>query len=218
MPHKIHQHTGKTIDISYDVGRCIHAEACVHGLPAVFDPARKPWIDPDRAPADAVTAVIHRCPTGALHYRRKDGGPAETADAVNTATVAADGPLYLRGDLEVLAPDGTLLLKDTRLALCRCGASKNKPFCDGAHQQAGFRDPGQLGRQAGQSDPAGAGGALRITPLRKGPLQVKGEIRLQSADGRTCRRATELYLCRCGGSANKPFCDGTHAKLGFTGQ
>ncbi len=217
MSQKLRQYPGQTIHISYDQARCIHAEECVHGQPGVFDPTRKPWIDPDQATANAVAEVIHRCPTGALHYQRKDGGPAEAPAPVNSLTVAADGPLYLRGDMEVLTADGTLLLRDTRIALCRCGASKNKPFCDGAHARAGFRDPGQLGKHTDKSDPPTTGQPLQITVQAQGSLQVKGEIQVLSGDAKTRYQATELYLCRCGGSRNKPFCDGSHAKIGFTG-
>ena len=138
MKPKILHYSGEKVAVSYDVRRCIHAAECVHGLPEVFDPGRKPWIDPDRADAEQLLQVIMRCPTGALHLERSDGDQAEPKPEQNTAIVERNGPVYLRGDLELVTLEGEVLLKDTRIALCRCGASENKPFCDGSHVRVGF--------------------------------------------------------------------------------
>lgn len=138
MKSKTLYYSGEKAAVSYDVRRCIHAAECVHGLPDVFDPGRKPWIDPDRAEAEQLLQVIMRCPTGALHLERSDGEPAEPTPERNTAIVERNGPVYFRGDLEIVTREGEVLLKDTRIALCRCGASENKPFCDGSHVRVGF--------------------------------------------------------------------------------
>lgn len=138
MKSKTLHYSGKKAAVSYDVRRCIHAAECVHGLPEVFDPGRKPWIDPDRAEAEQLLQVIMRCPTGALHLERIDGEQAEPTPERNTAIVERNGPVYLRGDLEIVTGEGEVLLRDTRIALCRCGASENKPFCDGSHVRIGF--------------------------------------------------------------------------------
>ncbi|MYH48095.1 MAG: hypothetical protein F4151_00830 [Gammaproteobacteria bacterium] len=140
MKSKILHYSGEKAAVSYDVRRCIHAAACVHGLPDVFDPSRKPWIDPDRAEAEQLLQVIMRCPTGALHLERSDGEHAEPTPERNTAIVERNGPVYLRGDLEIVTGQGEVLLKDTRIALCRCGASENKPFCDGSHVRVEFTE------------------------------------------------------------------------------
>jgi uncharacterized Fe-S cluster protein YjdI len=139
MNEKILVYDGDEITVQYSVTRCIHAAECVRGLPAVFDPNRRPWIDPNAASAEEIAAVVQRCPTGALHFVRKDGGEAEAEPEENTITLVPDGPLYLHGNIEIQHSDGTVLLQDTRVALCRCGASKAKPFCDGSHTQAGFQ-------------------------------------------------------------------------------
>ena len=60
------------------------------------------------------------------------------------------------------------------------------------------------------------GGPLNVTPLKNGPLRARGPLEVLSGTGRTVRRVTQAMLCRCGGSANKPYCDGTHARNGFT--
>ncbi|SEJ00082.1 Uncharacterized Fe-S cluster protein YjdI [Deinococcus reticulitermitis] len=138
-------YTAPEITVYYDRGRCIHYAACVRGLPEVFDTAKKPWIQPAQAQADAVAEVVRRCPTGALHYvYAAHGGPPELPEPA-TVEVRENGPLFLRGDLTLHAPDTASPggpVHDTRAALCRCGQSGNKPFCDGSHRQAGFVAPG----------------------------------------------------------------------------
>jgi len=213
MAPKIHRYEGKSLTVLYDAGRCIHAAECVRGLPRAFDPERRPWVVPDAAGADELAEVIRRCPTGALHYERKDGGYAEEPAEQNEVTVNADGPLHLRGRIEIASPDHTVLLVDTRVALCRCGASRNKPFCDRAHAGAGFRDPGVWSGNGVEATPSNDP-VLQVVCCPDGPLVFQGDLRLHQADGRTTavrRRA----LCRCGGSAEKPFCDGSHARIGF---
>ena len=101
-----------------------------------------------------------------------------------------------------------------RATLCRCGASKNKPFCDNSHREIGFGASGEPA--SGQTDMQPVrGGLLAIDPQTNGPLRVRGNLEIVSGTGRVVARVTSTYLCRCGGSANKPFCDGTHAKIGF---
>jgi len=131
-------YAGAGITVSYDRARCRHVAECVRGLPLVFDPDRRPWIvvanEPD---ALLVAEVVRRCPTGALHYTLA-AGPAEVPDPVTTVTAVPDGPLLARGDLRLdLGEAGTMA--ETRAALCRCGSSANKPFCDGSHERTGWR-------------------------------------------------------------------------------
>jgi len=109
---------GKAIDVSYDVRRCIHASACVRGLPATFDRQRIPWIEPDKSSAADVAEVIMRCPTGALQFERKDAGLPEPIPKKNTITLVPNGPLYVRGELKVISPQGELLHQDTRSPHC----------------------------------------------------------------------------------------------------
>jgi uncharacterized Fe-S cluster protein YjdI len=127
------------IVVYFDPRLCIHAQECVRGLPAVFDRTHKPWIAPDRAAPDQIAAVVTRCPTGALHFERTDGGPAEAEPQENVVTLAPNGPLYVRGSIVVTDAEGVEVRRDTRVALCRCGHSKQKPFCDNSHLEAGFR-------------------------------------------------------------------------------
>ena len=95
--------------------------------------------DPDAAPPDEIAQTILRCPSGALHFTRTDDGEQETADEQLTVTPQKGGPLYLRGRIQIRDRDGSVVREDTRIALCRCGASENKPFCDNSHVRIGFR-------------------------------------------------------------------------------
>ncbi len=215
---RIHEYRGGRIVVSYDVARCIHAKKCVHGLPAVFDPERRPWVNADGAEPERIAEVVVRCPTGALRFERTDGGAQEAAPEVNTVTVAENGPLYLSGDLEIRMPDGEVR-RENRAALCRCGASANKPYCDNAHAEIGFRDAGGLGQvklAPAASEDAGDGAApLAVKPSPNGPLAIAGPLELRAAAGGAGARGSRGALCRCGASANKPFCDGSHAAIGF---
>lgn len=132
-------YASKEIAVSYDPRRCIHAERCVHGAPEVFDPEKRPWIQPGEASADKLAAVIAECPTGALRYERLDGGPAEKVPEEVSITFAKDGPIYVRGPMPVADGAGNRYEDaGARYALCRCGGSSNKPYCDGTHTKVGF--------------------------------------------------------------------------------
>ena len=126
------------IEVHWEPRFCIHSRSCIRRLGKVFDPSARPWIDVDAADPDEIAETILTCPTGALHFRRIDGGEQEAAAAETTVEARPNGPLFVRGRLRVVDADGQLIREDTRLALCRCGASENKPFCDGSHRRIGF--------------------------------------------------------------------------------
>ncbi|MDX6512770.1 MAG: hypothetical protein QOE36_2274 [Gaiellaceae bacterium] len=111
---------------------------CYRGLGGVFKPEARPWVDVDAADAEAISATILTCPTGALHFRRLDGAPQEEPEAETTIEPRPNGPLFVRGRVRLVDVDGRLIREDSRVALCRCGASENKPFCDGSHRKIGF--------------------------------------------------------------------------------
>ena len=209
-------YTTEGIAVSFDARRCIHAAECVFNLPDVFDPERRPWIEPDRASADRVARVVARCPTGALHFERSDGGVPETPDAENTVRVTRNGPLHVRGVLEVRAEDGTLVAEEVRVALCRCGASRNKPFCDNSHRAIRFVDAGEVFEGGVKPGEAAADRALRIVVDAAGPYRLRGPVVVESADQRVRLEGGQASLCRCGASRNKPFCDGSHRVEGIT--
>lgn len=131
------RYEGDGITITWDAERCIHAGECVKGLPAVFDTERRPWIDAGAAGADEVAEVIDRCPSGALGYERPPGAVHVAAPGVSI-TVQPGGPLYVRGGVALRDGEGAPIEAPERMALCRCGASSKKPFCDGTHSRIGF--------------------------------------------------------------------------------
>ena len=216
MESKVISYPGVDVTVKFDLKRCIHAARCVKGAPQVFKVDRKPWVDPDQGEAAELVEVIHQCPSGALTYVRHDGGAEEPIPSTNSVDVVEDGPLYLRGDITILSSEGELLSKDTRIALCRCGASANKPLCDGSHTKASFADPGALKevKMKPVSD-AGEVTALTVKLAGNGPLLLEGPVSVTSADGSSSADGSKAALCRCGASANKPFCDGTHKQIGF---
>ena len=219
MSDTLHVYQNDKIRVTYDATLCVHFAACVRGLPQVFDPKQRPWVAPDRAGADEIADVVERCPTGALHYERLDGGAAEEADVENSVLVSTNGPVYVRGELEVMGAYNTVQRRDTRLALCRCGQSRRKPYCDGSHVAAGFRDPAvaPADRREPLRDDAPIGGPLRIEATQNGPAVLRGNLRLMDASGDVVAQMTRCILCRCGHSKEKPFCDGTHQTIGFAG-
>lgn len=211
---RVRRYAGSGVTVTFDPGRCIHAAECVRSLPAAFDTSRKPWIDASAASAAELKATVMRCPTGALHVVEPDGTDPEPVPARNMVTVRPNGPLYVRGDLEIETPEG--VVRDTRAALCRCGASARKPFCDGSHREAGFRHDGRFELGTPIAPPAGDGdGPLRIRPSKRGPLLFDGILEIRSAGLEKWARIQHPALCRCGQSKRKPFCDATHNEVGF---
>jgi CDGSH-type Zn-finger protein/uncharacterized Fe-S cluster protein YjdI len=210
MSDAVEEYRGTRVVIRFDGSKCIHSRHCVLDGPEVFVANTVgPWIRPDSASVAKVEALARNCPSGAITFERLDGGPDESAPAVNVARIRENGPLALHADLRVADDAPTF-----RATLCRCGASQRKPYCDGSHVTAGFRATGEPASQ--ESQPLAArDGPLHVTPTLDGPLKLAGALEICAGTGRTITRVTETWLCRCGGSANKPFCDGTHRKIGF---
>ena len=202
---------GAELVIAFEAKRCIHARFCVLQQPGVFKAnVVGAWIAPDDATSTpGLVATAENCPSGAIQYRRKDGGPLETPPPVNLIQVRENGPLGFRGQLTV---DGKPI--GTRATLCRCGESKNKPFCDGTHKVVGFTATGEP-VTGDVTALATRNGEVVVEPLHNGPLHVTGNLEVLSGTGRTILKSTELRMCRCGHSGNKPYCDGTHARVGF---
>jgi uncharacterized Fe-S cluster protein YjdI len=141
---RIRRYEGDDITVAYDASRCIHAAECVKGLPRVFNPKSRPWIRPEGAEDERIREVVARCPTGALFIPGGSGPDRPSADPAEPTSirVSGSGPLFLRGPFVVVDHEGNEVIRDSRIALCRCGASKNKPFCDGTHSEIGFPGDG----------------------------------------------------------------------------
>ena len=137
-PRRLQTYATDAITVTFDPTRCIHAAECIRTAPAVFDSRRLRWIKPELGDPELIATAVRRCPTGALAYSLPDG-VAETAD-VASIRPAPNGPLYVRGEVQVETEDGRVIATGVRMALCRCGATKNAPFCDGSHRANGFTD------------------------------------------------------------------------------
>ena len=135
------EYSNKDIKVLWDPEKCIHAGECVRGLPKVFDRQSTPWINMQGAGSDEIKRVIDRCPSGALSYESV-GKAADRGDSEPIARirVTKNGPLLVEGECILYSHDGQELKPKGTYALCRCGGSKKKPFCDGTHQKIGFDD------------------------------------------------------------------------------
>jgi len=127
--------------------KCIHARECVKGLPAVFSKDRSPWIDISKASSEEIKEVVSRCPSGALTCRmnsgnrmKADGMAAKEEKVKAQIKLVKNGPLLVEGSAALLDSSGTVVAREGTYALCRCGGSKKKPFCDGSHLKIGFDD------------------------------------------------------------------------------
>lgn len=207
---------GKDATIHFDAQKCIHSRTCVLSHPDVFVPnVQGEWIHPDAQSVEELMHVAKSCPSGAISVMRNQVANGDAADSngapiVNTVRVRENGPLAFEAALQINGQKQT----NPRATLCRCGQSKNKPYCDGSHSAAGFVASGEPAT-ANFEALAVRNGELNIQPTPNGPLRVVGNVEVVSGTGRTCNKLTQAYLCRCGQSKNKPYCDGSHKAAGF---
>ena len=201
---------GRDLTLVVDMQRCIHSRFCVTGAPKTFIAnVEGPWLHPDETDAELLVEIAHACPSGAIGYRGKGAIPDEGAPQVNMMRVRENGPNAIHAPLVVAGEDAGF-----RATFCRCGASKNKPYCDGSHHEVDFFASGEP--ETISLDPLGTrDGPLRVDPQRNGPLKVTGNLEICAGTGRVVKRVEAAMLCRCGHSKNKPFCDGSHRAAGF---
>lgn len=218
MPEKIYTYESEEITVTWDKFKCIHAKECVHGLPGVFNINEKPWIQPGKSNADEVAEVVMKCPTGALQFLRKDGQAKDYIPKENVLTVVEDGPIYISGDIKLKNLDGEIITEETRVAMCRCGLSKNKPYCDNSHIQGEFSantdyNPERLLLEETEEK----GGELSVTIFPNAPFVLEGKYTV-SGENQEVSTEKKMSFCRCGASQNKPFCDGSHKAAGFSSE
>ncbi|HEC27815.1 MAG TPA: hypothetical protein ENI67_10505 [Gammaproteobacteria bacterium] len=211
--NNVFSYPGDEIDVTWDGRLCIHIEECGRAEGELFVTGRNPWCLPDTSSIDEVIEVCERCPSGALTYNVKSGNVEQAPDE-NTVLVSYNGPLFITGDLEIEGLADDMPEIQHRVALCRCGKSSNKPFCDNSHIKADFIDYGAVGERG--ADTVAKGGKLNIRLFQDGPLKITGNMKIMASSGRVAWQGDETALCRCGASEKKPFCDGSHRKIGFS--
>jgi len=144
--------------------------------------------------------------------RQKSQGAPRLLDVPNEALISNGGPIQLTGNLTLVREDGTVQYAN-HLALCRCGGSNSKPTCDGQHLEVEFLNPGKI-TQASDIPPSARPSKITISCIKDGPITFRGRLRLHNQFGQECVKMRGS-LCRCGQSASKPFCDGSHERVGF---
>jgi uncharacterized Fe-S cluster protein YjdI len=133
----IKEYKKEDLTIVWKPKTCIHSEECVKRLPKVYRPDNKPWIQPENASIEDLKKQINACPSGALSYI-VDREQVENSSVGTKVDIMQNGPLLIHGSLTIVATNGEIETKKQTTAFCRCGASQNKPYCDGKHKQVGF--------------------------------------------------------------------------------
>ena len=207
MPNYQHSYENDVIKVSFNGRICAHAGYCFRELREVFDGARNPPIKLEGGTTEEIIRVVELCPSSALTYHRLDDGQNEKPAEEATAALIANGPLALRGDLTL--GDKTY----PRLTLCRCGKSREKPFCDASHKRHNFDDEKTTAAEDITDDQKLE--SVTLNPSPNGPILFEGKITFKTKEsGNICSREKGA-ICRCGESNNKPFCDGTHGTIDF---
>jgi uncharacterized Fe-S cluster protein YjdI len=146
MPLDTLKYTNKEVTIVWKPKVCIHSTLCWKGLIEVFNPKEKPWIKMNGAATEKIIEQVRQCPSGALsYYLNEDIIADETTDKVVAESasilkieVTPNGPYLIKSECLIVHQDGKEETKTGTVALCRCGASQNKPYCDGGHRSIGF--------------------------------------------------------------------------------
>ncbi|MDT0558325.1 (4Fe-4S)-binding protein [Ichthyenterobacterium sp. W332] len=134
----IKEYSNDEVTIVWKPEKCIHSGICVRGLPKVFKPKDRPWITINAATTEDLVNTVKKCPSGALSYYMNASDDQETQSLETKVEILENGPLLVFGTLKIIHKDGSEETKNRTTAFCRCGASQNKPYCDGAHIKENF--------------------------------------------------------------------------------
>jgi uncharacterized Fe-S cluster protein YjdI len=136
---KVKEYSNDEVTILWKPDLCIHSEKCFKGLPSVFDPNQRPWINAKGASSEEIIKQVGKCPSGALSMKNLNTDKMSEIQDEQIVEVTENGPLMVYGNIKVKMPDGSELSKSRATAFCRCGASGNKPYCDGSHKKIDFK-------------------------------------------------------------------------------
>ncbi|MEQ9186799.1 MAG: (4Fe-4S)-binding protein [Cryomorphaceae bacterium] len=133
----VKEYTNGEVTVVWKPNTCIHSEKCWRGLSSVFNPKGRPWVNIEGASTEEIIAQVDKCPSGALSWYKNDvGKPKQETIKVDTVVeVTNNGPILIHGTIELQHPNGSKEKRETTTALCRCGHSGNKPYCDGSHRK-----------------------------------------------------------------------------------
>lgn len=142
---KVKEYSNGEITVIWKPDLCIHSGNCVKGSPDVFNPKERPWIKPEESASKQIMQTIDTCPSGALSYRIEDkslkNGESEEATGTLKIKATKNGPFLIDSPVEIEISSGEIKTSEGKMtALCRCGASSNKPFCDGSHTEIDFKE------------------------------------------------------------------------------
>ena len=173
------------------------------------DPAEKAESSTSKQPGLTTTAkALDRWFT----ERQKNQGAPRLLEVPNEALVTNAGPLQLTGNITLVHEDGTVQYSN-HVTLCRCGASGTKPTCNGQHLEREFLNPGKIS-EASEIAASQRPSKITLSCIKDGPITFRGRLRLHNQFNQECVKMRGS-LCRCGQSASKPFCDGSHTRTGF---
>ncbi len=130
------EYSNGELTVVWRPAKCIHSEICIKTLPAVYKPGERPWIQVDNATTAELKKQIDNCPSGALTFKMSMENSGD--EKMLTAQVLKNGPLMVSGTIKVVNANGDEVVQENKTAFCRCGASSNKPYCDGSHKGIGF--------------------------------------------------------------------------------
>ena len=125
--------TNGEVTIVFVPKRCFHSERCIKGLPGVFNVENSPWIDANGAETSMIISQVKKCPSGALTYYLNQELEGEAISA--SIEVIEDGPYLIKGNIKIEDLNGKASIQKGPFALCRCGQSQNKPYCDSSHRK-----------------------------------------------------------------------------------
>ena len=135
----IKNYSNGEVTVVWEPSKCIHSAICFRGLPHVFDPRKRPWVTLENSKTEEIITQVKACPSAALIYFINNEVNQESVESVNTVVeILENGPLLIYGNLKVKDKIGNESLKSQTTAFCRCGASQNKPYCDGSHVKVAF--------------------------------------------------------------------------------
>ena len=180
-------YVGKKITIHDNRGICAHSGFCTDGLPSVWKIGEEPWIDPDGASVEQIIETIKKCPSGALSYSTNDVEHRDQ-DRSPAIRISKDGPHWVVGGVALENEPRGEEVSLEHYTLCRCGGSKNKPFCDGTHWHIGFKDevPGEAAAAEDTALKDGttsdADGWVRVADINE---IDEGQIRTVTVDGKS---------------------------------